>query len=105
RSQRNLRIRHGQVENPSIFKTGRSHPNTPLPAPLAAAPYRASDLVRWDFADMAIALANVCFAPQSGHQSWGRARLLCAKGLNRSRDSVLRRAARAMGYWDVSVLS
>src|SRR5450759_4126151 len=30
---------------------------------------------------------------------------LSANGLNRSRDSVLRRAARAMGYWDVSVLS
>jgi hypothetical protein len=40
-----------EVENPSIFKTGRSHPNTPLPAPLAAAPYRASDLVLWTKAD------------------------------------------------------
>jgi len=36
-----------EVENPSIFKTGRSHPNTPLPAPLAAAPYRASRFVRF----------------------------------------------------------
>src|SRR5450759_3380453 len=34
----------------------------------------------------------------------GRDCPLCAKGLNRSRDSVLRRAARAMGYWDVSCL-
>jgi hypothetical protein len=42
-----------EVENPSIFKTGRSHPNTPLPAPLAAAPYRASDLVPWTKADKA----------------------------------------------------
>src|SRR5450830_120237 len=30
---------------------------------------------------------------------------LSANGLNRSRDRVLRRAARATGYWDVSVLS
>jgi hypothetical protein len=30
---------------------------------------------------------------------------LCVIGLNRSRDRVLRRAARATGYWDVSVLS
>jgi hypothetical protein len=40
-----------EVENPSIFKTGRSHPNTPSPAPLAAARYRASDLVLWHKAD------------------------------------------------------
>jgi hypothetical protein len=41
-----------EVENPSIFKTGRSHPNTPSPAPLAAARYRASDLVHWHLADI-----------------------------------------------------
>jgi hypothetical protein len=45
-----------EVENPSILKTGRSHPNTPLPAPLAAAPYRASDLVLWTRADILTAL-------------------------------------------------
>jgi hypothetical protein len=48
-----------EVENPSIFKTGRSHPNTPLPAPLAAAPYRASDLVHWHKADIQEPAINV----------------------------------------------
>jgi hypothetical protein len=34
-----------EVENPSILKTGQLDPNTVSDQPLAAAPYRASDLV------------------------------------------------------------
>jgi hypothetical protein len=49
-----------EVENPSIFKTGRSHPNTPLPAPLAAAPYRASDLVLCPEADIGQLFNELC---------------------------------------------
>jgi len=56
-----------EVENPSIFKTGRSHPNTPSPAPLAAARYRASDLVLWHKADMRAAQMNVRFCGHCGH--------------------------------------
>jgi hypothetical protein len=55
-----------EVENPSIFKTGRSHPNTPSPAPLAAARYRASDLVLWHLADIPTAPANVRYWSNSG---------------------------------------
>jgi hypothetical protein len=56
-----------EVENPSIFKTGRSHPNTPLPTPLAAVPYRASDLVPWHLADNPVAPAFVRYWSNSGH--------------------------------------
>jgi len=58
-----------EVENSSIFKTGRSHPNTPLPAPLAAAPYRASDLVHWHFSDIQTHQPNVCFQGYTGHRA------------------------------------
>jgi hypothetical protein len=63
-----------EVENPSIFKTGRSHPNTPLPAPLAAAPYRASDLVLWHKADKPTAPSIVAYWANNGQKS--------AQGLN-----------------------
>ncbi|HEX7481780.1 MAG TPA: hypothetical protein VF331_28495 [Polyangiales bacterium] len=42
----------GEVENPSILKTGRLNPNTASAKPPAAARYRASDLVLWHEADM-----------------------------------------------------
>jgi hypothetical protein len=63
----------GEVENPSILKKRRSHPNTLLAAPPAAAHYRESDLVRWHKTDLPM---------QSPHvRCWGN---------NGSRISVLR---------------
>jgi hypothetical protein len=41
-----------EVENPSILKTGQLDPNTVSDQPLAAAPYRASDLVHWHVSDI-----------------------------------------------------
>jgi len=46
----------GEVQNPSILKKGRSHPNTLLAAPPVAALYRESDLVLWHFSDSALRL-------------------------------------------------
>jgi hypothetical protein len=48
---------------------------------------------------------DVGYCPDNGHSEVASRRPLSANGLNRSRDRVLRRAARATGYWDVSVLS
>jgi hypothetical protein len=50
-----------EVENPSILKTGQLDPNTVSDQPLAAAPYRASDLVLWHLADIRHARCDVCF--------------------------------------------
>src|ERR1035437_2923164 len=59
-----------------------------------------------DHARAALAnLGNVRFGAANGLTSDIAPCPLGAYGLNRSRDSLLRRAARPIGYWDVSVLS
>ncbi|HEY8697924.1 MAG TPA: hypothetical protein VIM02_09915, partial [Rhizomicrobium sp.] len=54
-----------EVENPSILKKGRSHPNTLLAGPPAAANYRESDLVHWHISDMPPQSPHVCYQGDS----------------------------------------
>jgi hypothetical protein len=56
-----------EVENPSILKTGQLDPNTVSDQPLAAAPYRASDLVQWHLADDATDPLDIRCRGSNGH--------------------------------------